>query len=83
MRHFERQRLDLNGVVSGDGDIAMQKSQPGTSFAPDSLAKLAALFEEVWGNESLDCRECRGAVPLAFSPAYFSVGALVLERHSN
>jgi len=72
MRHFERQRLDLNGVVSGDEDIAMQKSKPGTSFAPDSLAKFAALFEEVWGSWS--CRECRGAVPLAFSPV-FSVGA--------
>jgi len=53
MRHFERQRLDLNGVVSGDEDIAMQKSEPGTSFAPDSLAKFSALFEEVWGSWSL------------------------------
>jgi hypothetical protein len=63
MRHFERQRLDLNGVVSGDGDIAMQKSQPGTSFAPDSLAKLAAFFEEVWGNESLRLPSVPGSSP--------------------
>jgi hypothetical protein len=26
----------------------MQKTQPRTSFTPDSLAKFAALFEEVW-----------------------------------